>query len=290
MLKWGVNLKTLMRDTRLHVGFTLFLVWGLAIWHHHADANLVRIISYPLLSIATIGILDLLLTWLRYRKFLGPQSASWRTRTASFAYLPTAAIVSGFLIGLILAPTEPVYAILTAATLAALSKQFIAAGVRQHIFNPAAFGIMGVSLIFGPTVAWWGVAWGWYPILIFVPLMTRILWKLKRLLLPVGFLLVYLIYLFSTSSFDSALRTLVDPTVLFFAMVMLPEPITSPTGGYFKYGFGALVAIAAIIFSDFGKLPEIFLPALLFSNLVTFCLIKIQELRFIKIQAPAAHK
>lgn len=263
-----------MRDTRLHVGFTLFLVWGLAIWYHHADANLVRIISYPLLSIATIGILDLLLTWLRYRKF----------------YLPTAAIVSGFLIGLILAPTEPVYAILTAATLAALSKQFIAAGIRRHIFNPAAFGIMGVSLIFGPTVAWWGVAWGWYPILIFVPLMTRILWKLKRLLLPVGFLLVYLIYLFSASSFDSALRTLVDPTVLFFAMVMLPEPITSPTGGYFKYGFGALVAIAAIIFSDFGKLPEIFLPALLFSNLVTFCLIKIQELRFIKIQAPAAHK
>ena len=249
-----MNLKTLANDTRLQVGFTLFLVWLLDIWHFRADPWLLNIIVYPLLSIALIGAIDLGLTWIRSRKI----------------YLPTAPVVSGFLIGLILAPSEPAYVILAASILASLSKQFIATGIRRHIFNPAAFGIIGTYLIFGATVAWWGVSWGWYPIIIFLPLMIRILVKLKRLALPATFLGVYFVYLVLTTSVNSTAKTIVDPTVLFFVMVMLPEPITSPVARYYKYGFGVAVAFLAILISILTKLPEIFLPALLLANLGAF--------------------
>jgi len=256
-----VNLKALWYDSKVHVGLTLFLIWLLAIWQFRTDLNILRIILYPILAIFTIALFDVGLTHLRYRK----------------NYLPTATVVSGFLIGLILAPSEPIWVIIAASILVSFSKQFIAFGIRRHILNPAAFGIIGVNLIFDTTVSWWGVAWGWFPLVILVPLMLRILWRLHRLYLPIGFLTFYALYLLISQPFDFVIRTLTDPTVLMFALVMLPEPVTSPVNGYFKYGFGVFVAIIAIIFSNFGKLSEIFLPALLFSNLVTFYLIKIQK-------------
>ncbi len=253
-----MNFKALWQDTRVHVGFTLFLVWLLAIWNFSADPNLTRIIFYPLLAISITKILDLGLTWIRFRKF----------------YLPTAAVVTGFLIGLILAPAEPIYVIIVASLIASLSKQFIAVGTRQHIFNPAAFGILSVHLIFGTTVSWWAVTWGWYPLIILIPLMIRILAKLKRLFLPISFLIVYGIYIFMFVSAESALRILIDPTVLLFALVMLPEPITSPITGHLKYSFGAIVAILAILISNFTTLSEVFLPALLLANLGSFAALR----------------
>lgn len=236
------------------MGFTLFLVWLLAIWHFRTDATILRIIFYSLLAITVVTISDLGLTFIRFRKF----------------YFPSAAVVSGFLIGLILAPTEPIYVIVIASLIVSLSKQFIAIGIRRHIFNPAAFGIMAVYFIFSTPVSWWGISWGWYPLVILVPLMARILWRLKRLFLPFSFLAVYAAYLFIFSSVESSLRILTDPTVLLFAFVMLPEPITSPSYGYLKYVFGGLVVIISIIISGFLNLSEIFLPALLVANLGSF--------------------
>ena len=247
-------IKRLFRDTRLQVGFTLFLVWILDIWHFRFDPNLPQIIVYPLLSIAIISALDFGLTWLRYRK----------------KYLPTAPVVSGFLIGLILAPSEPVYVILAASILVSLSKHFLAAGVRRHIFNPAAFGIMGAYFLFGTTVSWWGVSWSKLPLIILVTLMARILYKMHRLYLPLAFLAVYTAYFLR-------LEIIFDPTILLFALVMLPEPMTSPAVGYFKYLFGALVAIVAILISNFTKIPEVFLPALLLSNFLSFTYLKLKE-------------
>ena len=253
-----MDLKILTNDNRLQVGFTLFLVWLLAIWHFQKDPRLIQIILYPLLSVFCVALLDLLITKLRFNKW----------------YLPTAAMVSGFLIGLILAPEEPMYVIIAASILVSFSKQFLAVGVRQHIFNPAAFGIMVVSLIFGTTVAWWGVSWGKLPLVILIPLMIRILWRLKRLPLPIGFLFVYFVYLVLSSSFESAITTLVDPTVFLFALVMLPEPMTSPITGYFKYTCGPIVAILAILITSFTKVQEIFLPSLLLVNLGSFAIIR----------------
>jgi Na+-translocating ferredoxin:NAD+ oxidoreductase RnfD subunit len=259
-----VTLKRFYNDTRIQVSFTLFLVWLLALWNFRSDPTFLRVIFYPLLAITVVIISDLELTFIRFRKF----------------YFPTAAVVSGFLIGLILAPTESIHVIIIASLIASLSKQFIATGVRRHIFNPAAFGIMATYFLFDTTVSWWGISWGWYPLIILVPLMARILWKLKRLFIPFSFLAIYASYLSIFSSAESSLRILTDPTILLFALVMLPEPITSPTYGYFKYIFGGLVALISIFISGFLNLSEIFLPALLVANLGSFLII-----RFIQAKA-----
>ena len=244
-----MTLKAIFNEFKSQVAFTLLLIWLLAIWHFQTFNSLL----YPLAAVGLMTALDLGITWIRSRKL----------------YWPSASFVTGALIGLILPPDGPILPIVAACLAAWASKQFINVGVRQHIFNPAAFGIMAASLAFGSPVAWWAVAWGKLPLLILVPLMIRILWKMKRLMLPVSFLVIYYLFLITFISPIDASKALVDGSVLLFATVMLPEPITSQSRGKFKYGFGILVAILAIGFS-FLKLQEVFLPALLMANLIGF--------------------
>lgn len=253
-----MNWKIVWTDHKSHVAFTLFLIWLLAVWHLRS----INAFVYPLLAISVVLILDLVITWIRTRKV---------------AYFPSASAVTGFLIGLILAPTEPFWVIVTAAILASLSKQLIAAGPRQHIFNPAALGIVGATLIFGTQPAWWAVAFGKWPLLVLVPLMIRILWKMKRLTLPVTFLAVFYLLLITIISPTSEV-SLFDGTLLLFALVMLPEPITSPAAGKFKFLFGPLVAVFALGWGVLGITSEVFLPALLLANLVGFAILRARHL------------
>ena len=250
-------LKFIYHDFRLHVAFTLVLVWLLAMWRFHA----VNAFLYPLLAIVFMVIFDLSTTLIRDHKI----------------YFPSASLVTGFLIGLIIDPSEPIWVIAIACLLASFSKQFINVGPRQHIFNPAAFGIMAVSLIFRMPVSWWGVVASAWSLVILMPLMARVLWRMGRLTLPMTFLAVYFIYLTILSGSWEAVRTLADGTFMLFALVMLPEPMTSPIRGNFKYGFGILVAFLSILFSNLNFLEEVFLPALLLGNLAGFLLLKFSK-------------
>lgn len=248
-----MNIKVLFWDNRVHVAFTLSLVWLFAVW----QVRSVNSVFYPLLAILIVIAIDLLITWFRNHK----------------VYFSASSAVTGFLIGLILSPTEPVWVIVAAAVLASLSKQLIAAGPRQHIFNPAALGIVGATLIFGTQGAWWAVAFGKWPLLVLVPLMIRILWKMKRLTLPVTFLAVFYLLLITIIS-PTFEVSLFDGTLLLFALVMLPEPITSPAAGKFKFLFGPLVAVFALGWGVLGITSEVFLPALLLANLVGFAILR----------------
>jgi len=246
--------KIILFDFRLHVAFTLFLIWLLAVWHFRTLAAF----GYPILAVGLITILDLGITWVRDHKI----------------YLHSASFVTGLLIGLIIAPNGPVWIVAVACLLASLSKQFIKLGLRQHIFNPAAFGVMATSLIFGISIAWWGIAWSKWPLMILIPLMARILWRMKRLMLPITFLVVFFLFLAIKVGPQESIKALFDGSVMLFALVMLPEPITSPNKGYFNYLFGVLVAIISILISSTKALGEVFLPALLFGNLIGFLLIR----------------
>ncbi|KKS03806.1 MAG: hypothetical protein UU56_C0014G0005 [Candidatus Curtissbacteria bacterium GW2011_GWA2_41_24] len=120
-------LKFIYHDFRLHVAFTLVLVWLLALWR----VQTVNAFLFPLLAIVFMVIFDLSTTWIRDHKI----------------YFPSAALVTGLLIGLIIDPSTPIWTIGVTSLLASLSKQFIKTGLRQHIFNPAAFGIMAKTNI-----------------------------------------------------------------------------------------------------------------------------------------------
>lgn len=256
-MDWRAIYKFFYFDFRLHVAFTLALVWLLALWRVHT----VNAFLYPLLAIVFMVIFDLSTTLIRDHKI----------------YLPSASLVSGFLIGLIFDPSNPWWIIAFACLLASLSKQFTRVGSRQHIFNPAAFGIMAASLIFKTPVAWWGVVAGGWSLVILIPLMSRILWRMGRLTLPITFLAVYFIYLTILSGPGGTVRTLADGTFMLFALVMLPEPMTSPGRGIVGFLFGATVAILAILLSNLNLLDEFLLPALLLGNLAGFLLVRFNK-------------
>lgn len=257
-----MNLKAIFNVFKSQVAFTLLLIWLLAVWHLPAGRQVFGLL-YPLLAVVLMTTFDVVYTQIRFKKW----------------YWPSASFVTGFLIGLIIDPSQPWWIFAVAVLAAFLSKQFINVGIRQHIFNPAAFGIMTATLAFSVPVTWWAVAWGKLPLLILIPAMIRILWKMKRLWLPASFLLVYLIYYLTLFDPKTAVWLLVDGTLLLFALVMLPEPITSPATKYFKFLFGALVAVFAIVLSYFRFLPEVFLPALLISNLIGFVTLRLYKKR-----------
>lgn len=246
-----MSLRAIFNEFKSQVAFTLFLVWLLAVWHFwpHWWA-----VVHPLFAVVLMTVLDVVYTRIRFKKW----------------YWPSASFVTGLLIGLVIDPKEPLWIIGLAVVAAFVSKQFIGAGLRQHIFNPAAFGIIAVALTLGIPVVWWGVAWGKLPLLILIGAMARILWRMKRLWLPVGFGVVYLIYYLILFDPKSAVLALVDGSLLLFALVMLPEPMTSPVVGKSKYIFGPAVALASIGLSYLKIFPEVFLPALLLLNLGAF--------------------
>ncbi|MEX2028308.1 MAG: RnfABCDGE type electron transport complex subunit D [Candidatus Curtissbacteria bacterium] len=258
----------LMKDTRVQVSIILFSVWVLGMWH----SGTFNSFFYPLLAIGIAVAFDLIITRIRSKRL----------------YFPSSSIVTGFLIGLIIAPVEELWVVAAAVLLAVFSKQFIAKGVRQHVFNPAAFGIMGVNLLFGTTVSWWATSWSGLPLLILIPGMFFVLWRLKRLWHPIIFL--FSVFVFSAvqalaqgapmiyDDFAQILNFLflifraiiLDGTFMLFALVMLPEPITTPNIKPLKYVFGIFVAGLVLVFSSFGIFSDVLLPALLLGNLAGF--------------------
>ena len=283
-----MDLKTLTNDTRVQAAFTLSLVWILAIWQFKTLNSFI----YPLIAVISVAGFDILITFLR----------------SSRTYYPFSSFVTGLLIGLLIAPVGNIWVIVSAALLASLSKQFIGRGVRQHILNPAAFGILSSSILFQIPIAWWGVSWGIWPSVILIPLMGRVLLRLKRLMLPITFLAVMYVYLIvnffilsgkspltlSTLAdlFNFSKLYFLDGTLILFAMVMLPEPITSPVGGKFKYFYGIMVGLIAILFGlvniKLGQIvDEVFLASLLVANLLSFLLIKFGKT---SRKSPAANK
>lgn len=251
------KLKLILKDFRLQVALTLFLVWIISVLHFRSFNTFL----YPLIAITTVTLLDLSITFVRDHKI----------------YLPFSSLVTGFLIGLIISPAEKMWIIAVAALFAVISKQFINIGLRRHIFNPATFGIMTVALLSSTPVAWWAVSWSRLPLIILIPLMTWILWRLKRIYLPIGFLIVYFLYLLTKLGLPIAVSSIIDGSVLLFALIMLPEPITSPATGYFKYLFGPIVALISIILSTLKITADVFLSALLLGNLLSFLLLKLKS-------------
>lgn len=183
---------------------------------------------------------------------------------------PYAAFVTGSIIGLIASPNIAWYQLALVCTVAMASKNFIRFD-KKHIFNPAAFGVFFTHILFGQIVSWWGVTWQQFRIQnleFIIPIFFLVLpayvsaYKMRRWKIIVSFLLIY--YLLNIKN-----GLAFDPTVMFFAFVMLPEPMTTPSKTQFQILFGVIVALLAR-FMNFSWLPDVFVPALLAGNLLFF--------------------
>lgn len=185
-------------------------------------------------------------------------------------FIPFAAIATGLIITLIVDINAKWYELAIICALAIASKNFLRP-YGKHIFNPAGFGLLVGGLIFGLPVSWWGVSFqnfqNFLPFLILISPVLVSAYRMKRFVGMMTFLAVYTLISQSLGSF-------LDPTVLFFALVMLPEPMTSPVDFKRQAMYGGLVGILSNLLSMntfiAGFLPDALITALLLGNLIFF--------------------
>lgn len=194
-------------------------------------------------------------------------------------FFPSAAIVTGLLITLISDPNFSWYQIVIICAVTIASKNFIRP-LGRHVFNPTAFGLIASSVFFGNAISWWGVSWQQFNIygikfIFFLILLSPSLvsqFRMQRFRITISFLITYVLVNQILNSRFLILDSLLDPTVLFFSIVMLPEPMTSPNNHMRQVLFGIFVAIISIVVS----LPFLnshfdpLLLSLLIANLIFF--------------------
>lgn len=220
-------------------------------------AALTAIFLTSLLHAGDIKLLFLL--FLSLAATIGADFSFLKLRDKPF-FFPSAAIVSGIIIALLISPDSPWYQIILPGILAMWSKNFLRVSGR-HIFNPAAFGLLASGIILKQNISWWGVSWqqlAGHP-LAFIILLTPFLvsaLRIRRYFIQLAFLTV--------AAFLKA--SILDPTLLFFTAVMLPEPMTSPAKPTRQLALGITVALLSLI----PYFPDPLLFALLISNMLFF--------------------
>lgn len=255
----------LIRIPKVQLALLLFLM-VLPSFVRYPLSFVLKPLAYSLL--ATIGS-DLLFMYLRKRTIVAPY----------------AAMVTGLILSMTVNPLLPWYGIVLISVMASASK-YIVQSAHRHVFNPAAAGLVAGAILFPDAVSWWGVSFQdlQLPLLNSAAYLTLLApcyisgIRLRRFGIIGAFLLVYAALMFVQHQ-APPFTTLADPTILFFAMVMVPEPMTSPSALQRQLLYGAFVAAAAVVYFSLpfsrGPLamrfvPDGLLPFLLLGNLVFF--------------------
>lgn len=222
-----------------------------------------------IVSLASTMLSDLAISYIRTRKL----------------FIPHAAMVTGMILTLLIDPTLAWYKIAAIAFAAMAIKNFIRIN-NKHIFNPVAAGLLIGGYIFSSNVAWWGSSFQYssnftiqtlilYAILL-LPLYVSA-YRMRRYFSILSFILTYAVL--TIINFGNSLSALpiilLNPTVIFFSIVMLPEPLTSPLDRNKQIFFGVTVGILSfIIGSNFISgsvfIPDALIAALLIANLLFF--------------------
>jgi len=160
-----------------------------------------------------------------------------------------------------------------AAVWAMASKYMFAIG-RKHIFNPAAFAVVLVAFVLGLYASWWI---GTPEMLPFVAIAGFLLVrKIHRADLAISFIVIALLAMLvpvvvsGGNIFTSLLRVIENTPIIFFACIMMTEPLTTPPTRNLRILYGAVTGMLFAPWVHFGNVystPEL---ALLAGNLVSY--------------------
>ncbi len=180
--------------------------------------------------------------------------------------------ITAFILALIIEPADFSHytglALVVSAAFLAQASKYILAIKKKHIFNPAALAIAMTALVLNQSASWWIGDTAMIPfVLLGGLLITR---KIRRSDLVLSFFVV-LFAVTSASSLiqgqnplDSIFATILHSPYLFFAFIMLTEPLTTPPGKGCRIAYGALAALLCAPGLHFGSLymtPEFSLLA-----------------------------
>lgn len=250
-------------------------------WIDRANDRLTsyRLMLYYLLGLVILAVIGSFFRQVPYHWYAIIYSALWllaicwsaNKLLASQLKIPTnyeSVLITALILTLIMAPAADGrgLAALTIAGLAAIASKFLITAHKSHLFNPAAAGAVVSGVALHQYAAWW-VGTGFI-----VPLAViggiLILRKMKRFMMFAAFMAFYLLYLgFGMAGGSHILWTsLISTQTIFFAVVMLTEPQTSPTALDKYLPYAVIVAVFYSI-TKLGVNPE---EALLIGNLAAF--------------------
>lgn len=181
------------------------------------------------------------------------------------------AIISGALVGMLLVPGVSLNILWLAVVAAIASKALLKFSSGKHIFNPAATGLILVTLLWGNKINWWGFT---SPYIVIV-LGGFILYRSKRLSMVFSYYIFRVVGLFVLNGFEFEAQALLLPN-LFFAFIMLIEPKTSPAARVEQWIFGGLCGFLTSTFFVFipnvdGDLASLMAVNLLRPVMKRFC-------------------
>ncbi len=164
----------------------------------------------------------------------------------------------------------------------AMASKYILTIRKKHIFNPAALAVALTAITISQSASWWVGTLSLLPfVLIGGILMVR---KLRRFDLVLSFILVSMAvivgaHISSGGSFLIVLKqALLYSPILFFACIMLTEPLTAPPTWVLRILYGTIVGVLflpAIHIGSFYMTPEL---ALLVGNIFSYIVSPKQKL------------
>ncbi len=168
---------------------------------------------------------------------------------------PWLGLITGLIIAALLAPQSILFAIGIPAI--AIVLKHVIKNRGRNVFNPAALGLL-IATFLGAFASWWAVSF------LVIPFGIIAVYKTRRYYNAAAFLVIY--YILSAAR-GSAL--LLDYAALFFALIMVIEPVTTPSARKGQIAFGAAVALLSTALAIYTRI-DFFLLSLLVMNLFSY--------------------
>lgn len=176
--------------------------------------------------------------------------------------LTESSVITGLITGYVFSSDEGWLRFVLVASLAILSKHLIRYR-NKHIFNPAAFGIFAVLILFNASTQWQGT-YAWY---ILLPFGLYFAQRINKMEVVAGYAAVTLA-LFGVQAVQQhvALTHIFGYLSYFFIFVMVIEPKTTPVRPAGKLIFGAGLAGLIFLLTELGAGFDVELFSLLAMN------------------------
>lgn len=232
-----------IRSIKVQLGIFL-LLFSAYITFLKKDAGFLLTISMSVMSAALV---DSIATYLKKKEFVLTESS----------------IITGLIVGYVMADSQAWWMIALASILAISSKHIIRFKAR-HIFNPAAFGVLATVFLLDAYTEWKG-AYLWY---IIIPFGVYFSFKIKKLELVISYFIASFILFGAQAVIQNVqIFNMLGYLNYFFIFIMLIEPMTTPMAYYGKIIFGSGVGVLIFILYTLG-IKEAEILSLLCFNLL----------------------
>jgi Na+-translocating ferredoxin:NAD+ oxidoreductase RnfD subunit len=183
-----------------------------------------------------------------------------RLRNACWEY-PSGAVLTAMIVTMVVRPQEPWYVPAAIAVLAVLSK-YVLRTRQANVFNPAAFALVLMSFVLPMGQSWWGALPDVSPLWLRATLLVGGIYiasRVNKIPLVLSFLGTYFC-LFTAVAFLGDPRIVAEifrspdvDAVLYFALIILTDPPTSPARYRGQWKFGIITAVISFaVFQQFG--------------------------------------